>query len=279
MIMQLNIKINLIVLLMLSLMACESDMKSYNSEASHANVALMEVADEEMMEVPVTKQLVSQSDQNTERKLIKEGAMSFQCEDVVKTKAEVDKIIKELGAYSSSEGQDSYGQNLNYHQTIRVPAEKFDALIQGLEKLAVKVESKDINTRDVTEEFIDLETRLKTKKELETRYLEILKQARSVEDVLSVEREIGNVRSEIESMEGRLNYIKNKVSFSTLNVNYYQLINPDFGFGSKLIASLSNGWENLLSFLIGIMNLWPFILLISGGTWFFIRWRRRSKAA
>ncbi|MCB0490925.1 MAG: DUF4349 domain-containing protein [Cyclobacteriaceae bacterium] len=277
--MQLNIKINLIVLLMLSLMACESDMKSYNSEASHANVALMEVADEEMMEVPVTKQLVSQSDQNTERKLIKEGAMSFQCEDVVKTKAEVDKIIKELGAYSSSEGQDSYGQNLNYHQTIRVPAEKFDALIQGLEKLAVKVESKDINTRDVTEEFIDLETRLKTKKELETRYLEILKQARSVEDVLSVEREIGNVRSEIESMEGRLNYIKNKVSFSTLNVNYYQLINPDFGFGSKLIASLSNGWENLLSFLIGIMNLWPFILLISGGTWFFIRWRRRSKAA
>lgn len=279
MIMQLNIKINLIVLLMLSLMACESDMKSYNSEASHANVALMEVADEEMMEVPVTKQLVSQSDQNTERKLIKEGAMSFQCEDVVKTKAEVDKMIKELGAYSSSEGQDSYGQNLNYHQTIRVPAEKFDALIQGLEKLAVKVESKDINTRDVTEEFIDLETRLKTKKELETRYLEILKQARSVEDVLSVEREIGNVRSEIESMEGRLNYIKNKVSFSTLNVNYYQLINPDFGFGSKLIASLSNGWENLLSFLIGIMNLWPFILLISGGTWFFIRWRRRSKAA
>jgi hypothetical protein len=264
---------------MLSLMACESDMKSYNSEASHANVALMEVADEEMMEVPVTKQLVSQSDQNTERKLIKEGAMSFQCEDVVKTKAEVDKMIKELGAYSSSEGQDSYGQNLNYHQTIRVPAEKFDALIQGLEKLAVKVESKDINTRDVTEEFIDLETRLKTKKELETRYLEILKQARSVEDVLSVEREIGNVRSEIESMEGRLNYIMNKVSFSTLNVNYYQLINPDFGFGSKLIASLSNGWENLLSFLIGIMNLWPFILLISGGTWFFIRWRRRSKGA
>jgi hypothetical protein len=277
--MQMNIKVIGIVLLMLSLMACESDMNSYNSEASHAKVALMEVADEEMVEVPLTKQLVSQSDQNIERKLIKEGSMSFQCEDVVKTKAEVDKIIKELGAYSSSEGQDSYGQNLNYHQTIRVPAEKFDALIQGLEKLAVKVESKDINTRDVTEEFIDLETRLKTKKELETRYLEILKQARSVEDVLSVEREIGNVRSEIESMEGRLNYIKNKVSFSTLNVNYYQIINSDFGFGSKWIASLSNGWENLLSFLIGIMNLWPFILLISGGIWFFIRWRKRSKAA
>ncbi|MEQ8363398.1 MAG: DUF4349 domain-containing protein [Cyclobacteriaceae bacterium] len=267
-----NVKIKLMVLLMLSLMACES---SYNDDRMPAE----NESYDEMMEAPVTKQLVSQNEPETERKLIKEGSMSFQCEDVVKTKSEVDKIIKELGAYSSSEGQDSYGENLNYHQTIRVPAEKFDGLIQGLEKLALKVESKDINTRDVTEEFIDLETRLKTKKELELRYLEILKQARSVEDVLSVEREIGNVRSEIESMEGRLNYIKNKVSFSTLNVNYYQLLDSDFGFGSKFMASLSNGWENLLLFLIGIMNLWPFILLITGGIWLFFRWRKKSKTA
>ncbi|MFZ1806765.1 MAG: DUF4349 domain-containing protein, partial [Cyclobacteriaceae bacterium] len=163
------------------------------------------------------------------------------------------------------------------HQTIRVPAEKFDALVQGLEKLAIKVESKDINTRDVTEEFIDIETRLKTKKELESRYLEILKQARNVEEVLSVERELGNVRSEIESMVGRLSYLKNKVSFSTLNVNYYQLVDSDFGFGSKFITSLSNGWENLLFFVIGILNLWPFILLAGAGTWLFTRWRKRNR--
>ena len=269
-------KISVIILFVLSMIACESDRSSYSPEASHAKMRLMEVPDEEMIEIPVTKQLAPQGEQTMDRKLIKEGAMSFQCEDVVKTKAEVDKIIKELGAYSSSEGQDSYGRNLNFHQTIRVPAEKFDVLIQGLEALAIKVESKDINTRDVTEEFIDLETRLKTKKELESRYLEILKQARTVEDVLSVERELGNVRSEVESMEGRLNYIKNKVSFSTLNVNYYQLIDSDFGFSSKFIASFSNGWENLLSFLIGIMNLWPFVLLISGGIWLFIRWRKKK---
>ncbi|MEQ9415615.1 MAG: hypothetical protein RIF39_17390, partial [Cyclobacteriaceae bacterium] len=73
--------------------------------------------------------------------------------------------------------------------------------------------------------------------------------------------------------------IKNKVSFSTLNVNYYQLLDSDFGFGSKFMASLSNGWENLLLFLIGIMNLWPFILLITGGIWLFFRWRKKSKTA
>lgn len=267
-------KLSVIILFVLSMIACESDKNTYSPEASHAKMGLMEVPEEEMMDVAVTQQGATQSEQISERKLIREGSMNFQCEDVVKTKLEVEKICKELGAYSSSEGQDNYGNNLNYHQTIRVPAEKFDVLIQGLEKLAIKIESKDITSRDVTEEFIDLETRLKTKKELEARYLVILKQARSVEDVLSVERELGNIRSEIESMEGRLNYLKNKVSFSTLNISYYQLIDSDFGFGSKFIGSFSNGWKNLLTFLIGIMNLWPFVLLLGGGLGLYFRWRK-----
>lgn len=270
-------KINVIILLVLSMLACESNRGGYSPEASHAKMGLMELADEEMdgEETLVAHQNTSISVE-TERKLIREGSMSFQCEDVEKTKTEVEKICTQLGAYSASEGQDSYGENINYHQTIRVPAEKFDALVQSLEKLAIKVESKDISTRDVTEEFIDIETRLKTKKELESRYLEILKQARNVQEVLSVERELGNVRTEIESMEGRLNYIKNKVSFSTLNVSYYQLIESDFGFGAKFLESFGNGWKNLLSFLIGIMSLWPFILIMVGGTWLFIRWRKKK---
>ena len=95
---------------------------------------------------------------------------------------------------------------------IRVPADRFDELLLIIEPLASKIESKNINTQDVTEEFIDVETRLKTKKELETRYLEILKQAKTVTDIISIESQIATVRSEIESMEGRINYLKNQVS-------------------------------------------------------------------
>ena len=273
-------KMNLIILFVLAMMACDNNASNYRPETSYAKLGMEAMPEGELMEEDGSNTVQNLTTNNeVERKLIKEGSMSFQCENVEETKVEVERICQQMGAYSSSEGQDSYGENLNYRHTIRVPAEKFDALVQELEKLAIKVESKDINTTDVTEEFIDVETRLKTKKELEARYLEILKQARSVEEVLSVEREIGNVRSEIESMEGRLNYLKNKVAFSTLNVNYYQKIVSDFGFGSKFIQSFSNGWRNLLSFLIGLMSLWPFILLIGVGAWLLIKRRNRKKAA
>lgn len=104
-------KINVIILLVLSMLACESNRGGYSPEASHAKMGLMELADEEMdgEETLVAHQNTSISVE-TERKLIREGSMSFQCEDVEKTKTEVEKICTQLGAYSASEGQDSYGK-------------------------------------------------------------------------------------------------------------------------------------------------------------------------
>jgi hypothetical protein len=198
----------------------------------------------------------------TERKLIKNGDLSFETSDVKKTKTTIDAICKELNAYTSNENQSNYGERLQYNQTIRVAADKFDLLIQKIEANALKVENKSINTQDVTEEFIDVEARLKTKKELENRYREILKQAKTVQDIVSIESQIGSVRAEIESMEGRLKYLNSQVSYSTLNVSYYEVIGTDFGFASKLIRSLGQGWDNFLAFIIVLVNLWPFGLLI-----------------
>jgi hypothetical protein len=64
-------------------------------------------------------------------------------------------------------------------------------------------------------------------------------------------------------MEGRLTFLKNQVSFSTMNVSYYELIGHDFGFGSKLVSSLTNGWDNLLRVVVALVNVWPFLLLLS----------------
>jgi hypothetical protein len=119
-----------------------------------------------------------------------------------KPKPSVEAICKELNAYISNESQNNYGERLQYNQMIRVPADQFDLLLQKIEGEAVNVESKNIHTQDVTEEFIDVEARLKTKKELETRYRELLKQAKTVQDIVSIEGQIAAVRSEIESMEG-----------------------------------------------------------------------------
>jgi hypothetical protein len=264
-------KMNLALILVISLMSCSNDSAVMNRTAGFSKESAMNYD----MAAP-TEQALPMPNPDQDRKVIKEGSMSFKCEDVNETKLAIAKICKDLEAYSSNEGQDSYGDNLNYRQTIRVPAAKFDTLVLRLEKLAIKVESKDVSMRDVTEDYIDLDTRLKTKKELESRYREILKDARKVEEVLSVEREIANVRAEIESMEGRLNYLKDRIALSTLTVNYYQEVHSAFGFASKLMDSFRIGWENLLSFLIGIMNLWPFMILIVIGIGVFIRYKRRK---
>ena len=208
------------------------------------------------------------------RKLIRNGSIDFKVKEVKQTKIDIEKICKELNAYSSNESENNFGDRLQYIQTIRVPADKFDALFTRIEPLAVKVENKNISTEDVTEEFIDVEARLNTKKELETRYLEILKQAKTVEEIISVESKIANVRSEIESMQGRLEYLKNQVSLSTVNVSYYETLGTDFGFATKLVDSLKDGWQNLLSFIILLITLWPFGIALG---LLLIWWKNRKK--
>lgn len=215
----------------------------------------------------------------TERKLIRNGSLSFETSDVKKTKTAIDAICKELNAYVSNESQNSYANRQQYNQTIRVTADKFDLLVQKIEAEASRVEGKNVNTEDVTQEFIDVEARLKTKKDLEARYREILKQAKTVEEIITIERQIAEVRSDIESMEGRLKYLTNQVAYSTLTVSFYETVGTDFGFGSKVGGAFGTGWDYFLSFLIGLVNVWPFLILMALAIWLAFRWdkRRRKK--
>ena len=95
--------------------------------------------------------------------------------------------------------------------------------------------------------------------------------------MLSIESQIGNVRAEIESMEGRLNYLKNQVAFSTIKITYYELTGVDFGFASKFVHSLKNGWDNLLTFLIAMVNVWPFLMLMGIGAVLYTRYKKRVR--
>lgn len=262
-------KINLLLILFVLFLSCDNRRAAKFAPSDEASMSLKEVAFD-ASDSEQSEQVVS-----VERKLIRNGQLEFKTNDVKKAKEEIEKISKELNGYISGENENNYGDRLQYNQTIRVPADQFDNLIKRIEALADKVENKGINTQDVTEEFIDVEARLKTKRELEARYSEILKQAKTVADIIAIESQIANVRSEIESMTGRLNYLKNQVSFSTLNLSYYQIIGTDFGFASKFVESLKGGWDNLLTFLIFLINLWPFVIGIAIGV---IWWLRRRKA-
>jgi len=195
-----------------------------------------------------------------ERKLIRNARIGFQSDDLAKT----------------SERLINYGQ-LRHNLTIRIPATNFDAFLKGVGEGVNEFDYKNISTDDVTSEYLDIEARIKTKKELEIRYLEILKKANSVKDILEIEKELNYVREEIESIQGRLKYLKNQVGHSTFHIEYYKEV-PYEGdsFAEKIGNGFGNGWDNLLMFFVGIINLWPFVILIIVGVWSFRKWKNRA---
>lgn len=196
-----------------------------------------------------------------ERKLIKNGNIAFETEDLAKTKTNILNIVKQYEGYISNENENTYGDRKTINLTLRIPSESFDSILEGISKNASKLDNKDIRITDVTEEFLDVEARLKNKKELEIKFLDILKKAKSVQEILNVERELNKLREEIESTEGRLKYLQNQVAFSTLRVSFYKTSYTNISFGSKILEGFKNGVENLKGFFIGIINVWPFIIL------------------
>jgi hypothetical protein len=76
-----------------------------------------------------------------------------------------------------------------------------------------------------------------------------------------VEKQIGQLRSDIESIEGRLNYLQNRVSFSTLSMTFYESTKGESEFSQKFKNGFKNGWENLIWLFVGLTNIWPLILI------------------
>lgn len=210
------------------------------------------------------------------RKLIKNGNVVFETSDLEKTKLNIENLVQKYEGYISSDSKNEYDNKVNYYLSIRIPAQYFDSILRGISNQISKFDSKEITISDVTEEFLDIESRLKNKKELEKRYLEILQQSKSVEDILNVERELGKLREEIEATEGRLNYLSNQVSFSTLSVSFYKKVNNETSFSGKIGESFKNGFENLKSFLLFMLSVWPFVIIIPISYLLFKKWRHRN---
>ena len=210
-----------------------------------------------------------------ERKLITNGNISFETNSIATTRKQIYEAVKSTKAYVTADNTYKNEGSISNTMMIRVPSDNFDLLLSQSIKGVEKIDNKEINVKDVTEEFLDISARIKTKKELENRYLEILKSASKVSEILEIEREIGQLRAEIESIEGRLKYLQNQVSYSTLTIQFYQNIDAEKGFGKHFKNGFKNGWDNLIWFFIGLINVWPFVLLIILFAMLLIRWRRR----
>jgi len=210
------------------------------------------------------------------KKIIKDGDISVKTNDINASKKGIDNLLDKLGAYYEREELQNNEQTISYDLKIRVPADNFDKLISSIENGKDEIKSKSIQARDVTEEYIDIQTRLTNKREYLKRYKELLSKASTVKDILEIEENIRTLQEEIESKEGRLNYLNEQISFSTLNINLYK--EKEFiykqkqqdKFSERVKKSLSNGWASIIDFILWTIKIWPYIILTFVG-YFVIR--------
>lgn len=253
------------IITLITFFGCESN--GPDSEAMNLGEMVLDLEEERPIE--------SNNDVQIQRKLIKNGEVEFESENLRATRNTILKAIDKFKGYASSDNEYKNEYEISNTIMIRVPSENFDNLLEEITIGVTKFDRKEIAIKDVTAEFLDIEARLKTKKELENRYLEILKKANTVTEILEVEKQIGDLRTEIESIEGRLKFLNNQVSFSTLHVRIYETISKQTEFGKMFKNGFKNGWENFILFFVFLVNVWPFIMIIIGLMIVIRVWRKR----
>ena len=144
---------------------------------------------------------------------VKTGAMTLIVTDIKSAEEAASGLCARFGGYVALSRVISPSGTL----TLKVPAERFDAFVADTEKLG-RLKNKEISTEDVSERYYDLETRVANKRILLARYQDYLKRAGNTRELIDLEREINNVTTEIESLEGSFRTLKNSVAYSTLHL-------------------------------------------------------------
>lgn len=250
---------------------------------------------------PTLNQVAPQTaDQNqtqptaVERKIIRNADLQLETDAPEQAQQRITTIAESKGGFVIESTQSSSNAKTatrdTVAMTVRVPAEKFNEALDEIRKTASRVIVETVRGTDVTEEFIDIEARLKAKRALEAQFLEIMKRANSVEDALNVQRQLAEVRGEIEKIEGRKRFLENQASLSTIKIRLQTpaaFSQQSKGFFSRLTESVGSGFDAALSFILGFITILiaalPFFLLIVLPIYLVLRyfwrkWRRRRAA-
>ncbi len=213
--------------------------------------------------------------------VIKTGNMTIQVKDLDRAKEDVLQKVKSHKGFTSAADYTDYSYQKTQTITIRVISSNFENLMKDLGSIGY-IESQSQNSQDVSEEFVDIEARLKTKKEVENRYTQLLKEAKTISEILEIEEKLRVIREEIEAKEGRLRYLKDQVSLSTIHLTLTQKLEnyskpPERSFFSRLAENMGEGWSDFLSVVVGIMRLWVFWLVITGIIFGFVKWKKTRR--
>ena len=225
--------------------------------------------------------------QPIERKIIRNGDFTIESKNPSEDQRKIASIAESLGGfvvtseYKQAASSDSSGSSVNV--VVRVPSAQFDKAINEIIKTGSQIIYQKTSGKDVTEEFVDLEARLRAKHALENQYLEIMKRASKISDVLEVQEKLTDVRTEIEQMEGRRRYLDNQASLSTINITLQSpaaiVAATQNGFWRSIKNSFGDGIDEAVGIVLGVIHFvivaLPIFVLLILPSWFILRFLNR----
>jgi len=294
----------LLVALVISSTACSFSHREQTAERQQVAAAASEpqktadrFSDTEMKPVSLNEADASQNAGETaDRKIIKDADLTIEVSSPTEVQRTISSIAESRGGFvvssemKQTQRPDSTLRNVEVKLVARVPSNQFETTVSEIQKLALNVIAHKRSGNDVTEEFIDLDARIRTQKALETQFLEIMKQAGKIEDALEVQRQIADVRTEIEKLEGRKRFLENRSSLSTITANIKPpviiAVNPS-GFGRHLREAVSDSVDVasgiilfVTRFVIVMVPIFVLLILPIGlTTLYFVRRARRMRLA
>ncbi|MCA9632242.1 MAG: DUF4349 domain-containing protein [Myxococcales bacterium] len=224
-----------------------------------------------------------------ERKVIRKAELELQVKSLSDAQRTATDVAKKHGGYvvsSERRGTDA-ARDQRLRVVLRVKADELDTALNELRAIKQGEASEHISSEDVTDEWIDLEARLKTQKALENQYLEILKGANKVEDLLAVQKQLSDVRTEIEKLESRKRFLDKSVSLSTITVDFERpapLVSASFaaigdGFKQAGADVLNVGGATLVLIMRFVGVMIPLICLVFLPGFYLGRWFLRRVGA
>lgn len=222
---------------------------------------------------------------NPDRLIIKTGYLSITVTDVPSAVQSVVRYATERGGFVVSSEISKSSLSPVATVVVRIPAKEFDGGVTETKKLG-EVKSERVNGQDVTEEYVDLDAQLKNLRAGEQQYLVIMQRAMDIEDVLAVQRELTNIRGQIDGIEGRMKYLKQSASLSTLTVylstdsDALPVVNSEEQWkpiavvkdALRSLIELGKGLVNVIIWLVIYIPLWGLVVLVG---WLLYRWIRR----
>jgi len=200
-------------------------------------------------------------------KIIYTANISFETKDYNASNEALNNLVNKYNGYilSSDTWSNEY-EGVTYHNgncTVRIPVDNYSAFMNETNGVG-NVQNVSQNQDDITDDYIDVQTRIETYKVQEQRLIELLAKAENLSDIISIEDKLSEVRYNIESYQSRMNYYTKVTDYATITIYISEVIN--YSNNNKIIKALNNTIDNFVDFLedIAVFFIYalPFILAL-----------------